>query len=279
MTELFLYRTELGPVAVADGREYRLGGDWLDWVNDDHLHDRLLGAIDGSAADGALADAVAVACAPIGDQELWGCGVTYERSRVARMEESQDAGGGDFYDRVYTAERPEVFLKATAHRVVGNGETLHLRSDSNWIVPEPELVLVVTRRGAIVGCTVGNDLSCRDIEGENPLYLPQAKTYDRCAAVGPGIRVLPGPVPRAWEIRLRILRDGNILFEEGTGLERLRRSPEELVAWLYRDNAQPNGCLLLTGTGIVPPDEVSLRVGDVVEISIDGIGTLVNPVA
>ena len=202
------------------------------------------------------------ALAPIGSsQELWAAGVTYQRSRTARMEESQTAGGGDFYDRVYHAERPEIFFKATPHRVVGPGQALHLRRDSKWIVPEPELVLVVTSRGAIVGYTIGNDLSCRDIEGENPLYLPQAKTFDRCAAVGPAMLVAAEPPTAETGIRLTVRRGGAAVVEDRTTLGRMKRTFAELVGFLFRDNAHPHGVLLMTGTGIIPPDDFSLRRG------------------
>jgi 2-dehydro-3-deoxy-D-arabinonate dehydratase len=195
------------------------------------------------------------------------------------MEEARESGGGDFYDRVYDAERPELFFKATADRVVGYGAALHLRSDSSWIVPEPELTLVITRNASIVGYTIGNDLSCRDIEGENPLYLPQAKTYDRCAAIGPCILVTAEPPGPNTAIRLRVRRGNRVLSMDATTLGQMKRRPEELVRWLFRDNAHHHGCFLMTGTGIVPPDDFSLEAGDIVDIEIDGIGLLSNPVA
>ncbi len=273
-----LYRTAQGPVACRDGACWPLGGEWDDWVNEDALFQSLQHHCDHQAADPALDESTLELLAPLVSQELWACGVTYRRSREARMEESAEAGGGDFYDRVYDAPRPELFFKATPHRVVGPGEDLGLRSDSKWMVPEPELVLAVSRNGVIVGCTVGNDLSCRDIEGENPLYLPQAKTFSRCAAVGPGIRVAPELPGADTAIRLLITRGDNALFEGETRLSELKRTPAGLVDYLFRDNTHPNGCLLMTGTGIVPGDDVALAAGDVVTISIDGIGTLVNSV-
>jgi 2-dehydro-3-deoxy-D-arabinonate dehydratase len=274
---MLLYRTKSGPVLHAGGRWVRVDRDWDALVNDDWLSEFLAAQAIAGKHDASLEAAVAHdLLPPLGDQELWAAGVTYQRSRTARMEESQSAGGGDFYDRVYAAERPEIFFKATPHRVVGPGATMHLRRDSKWIVPEPELVLVVTRNGKIVGYTAGNDLSCRDLEGENPLYLPQAKTFDRCAAVGPAILVAensPGP---ETAIRLTIRRGEATIVEDGTTLGRMKRTLPELVSFLFRDNAHPGGVLLMTGTGIVPADNFSLQAGDVVEITIDGIGTLVN---
>src|SRR5690606_7162140 len=205
--------------------------------------------------------------------------VTYYRSRTARMEESKSAGGGDFYDRVYDAERPELFFKATPHRVRGHQQPVRLRSDGTWNVPEPELTLMVTSGGRIDGYTIGNDTSSRDIEGENPLYLPQAKVYDGSCALGPGLLVAEEPLPPTTEIVLTIARDGATVFEGRTTLEAMRRTPEELVGFLFRDNTFPAGCLLLTGTGIVPPDDFTLAPADEISIAIEPIGTLVNVVA
>lgn len=216
--------------------------------------------------------------APIGSQEVWAAGVTYHRSRDARMEESESAGGGDFYDRVYRAERPELFFKATPHRVVGPGGKVAIRSDAKWSVPEPELALLVSPGGHILGYTVANDMSSRDIEGENPLYLPQAKVYDRSCALGPCVLVSSEPLPPSTEIHLDILRNGNSAFAGRIALTELKRDPKTLVEYLYRNNSFPHGCFLLTGTGIVPPDSFSLATGDVIRISIDTVGTLVNSV-
>ena len=216
---------------------------------------------------------------PIGSQEVWAAGVTYHRSRDARMEESESAGGGDFYDRVYHAERPELFFKATPHRVVGHEGKVAIRSDAKWSVPEPELVLLISPSRKILGYTIGNDMSSRDIEGENPLYLPQAKVYDRSCALGPCVLVTPGALPSSTEIRLEIVRGGAINVRGRTTLSELKREPKTLVEYLYRDNSFPQGCFLLTGTGIVPPDNFTLAAGDEIRISIDGIGTLVNFVA
>ena len=216
--------------------------------------------------------------APIGSQEVWAAGVTYHRSRDARMEESESAGGGDFYDRVYHAERPELFFKAAPHRVVGHGGKVAIRSDAKWSVPEPELVLLLSPTGKILGYTIGNDMSSRDIEGENPLYLPQAKVYDRSCALGPCVLVSTSALPSSTEIRLEIMRDDATVVRGRTALSELKREPKTLVEYLYRDNSFPRGCFLLTGTGIVPPDNFTLSAGDEIRISIDGIGTLVNSV-
>ena len=217
--------------------------------------------------------------APIVSQEVWAAGVTYFRSRTARMEESKDAGGGSFYDRVYAAERPEIFFKATPQRVAHPGQAMHLRSDSKWMVPEPELTLCINSRGEIIGYTVGNDLSCRDIEGENPLYLPQAKCFKLCAALGPAILIQNEPPAPTTRIRLQIDRAGVSAFEGETTLSQLKRTPTELAGFLFRDNTFPTGTFLMTGTGIVPGDEFTLQSGDVISITIDGIGPLVNPIA
>lgn len=213
---------------------------------------------------------------PISKQEVWAAGVTYFRSRTARMDESKDAGGGDFYDRVYNAPRPELFFKASPSRVVGTGQRVRIRRDSKWNVPEPELTLVLNSHGQIIGYTIGNDMSSRDIEGENPLYLPQAKVYSACCSLGPGILVTNDPLPPQTEIVLEINRQGSPVFRGTTELTSLKRGLTELVEYLFREDEFPNGCFLLTGTGIVPPDEFSLEVDDEIRITIEPIGTLVN---
>jgi 2-dehydro-3-deoxy-D-arabinonate dehydratase len=215
--------------------------------------------------------------APIDRQEVWAAGVTYIRSRKARMDESVDAS--TFYDKVYDAPRPELFFKATPRRVSGPGEGVRIRQDTKWSVPEPELTLVLNSRMKLVGFTVGNDMSARDIEGENPLYLPQAKVYDGCCALGPCITLARAmPAREKTGIRLVIRRGGGVAFEGTTDLGKLARTYDDLIGWVSRDNHFRDGLFLLTGTGIVPPDDFSLAAGDVVEISIDGIGTLANPV-
>lgn len=214
--------------------------------------------------------------APLDEQEVWACGVTYLRSKVARMEESE--GGGDFYDLVYDAERPELFFKANPRRVVGPSEAIRIRADSTWDVPEPELCLVLSSRGAIVGHTIGNDVSSRSIEGENPLYLPQAKVFDGACALGPRIALIDGEAP-ARSIHLSIARDGKTVFSGTTSTAQMRRTPQELAAYLFRELTFPQGAFLLTGTGVVPGDDFTLHSRDVVKIEIEGIGTLENFVA
>jgi 2-dehydro-3-deoxy-D-arabinonate dehydratase len=215
--------------------------------------------------------------APLDAQEVWGAGVTYERSKVARQEESERAA--DFYDLVYTASRPELFFKATPGRVAGPGEPIRVRGDSKWSVPEPELAMVLSPALKLVGFTIGNDVSARDIEGENPLYLPQAKVYQACCALGPCITLAPTMPSRASiGIQLEIVRDGRRVYRGETSVARMARGLEDLVDWLGRENRFPDGVILLTGTGIVPPDDFTLEAGDRVSITIDGIGTLINPV-
>lgn len=214
--------------------------------------------------------------APIQSQEIWGAGVTYTRSRDARMEESKDTGGDSFYDRVYDAVRPELFFKGTPHRCVGPGGKVRIRKDSTWNVPEPELTLVVNRFGKIAGYTIGNDMSSRSIEGENPLYLPQAKTYDGSAAIGPCIYVSDKPISAESKISLEIKRKGQIKFADAVGINKMKRGHTELVEFLYRECTFPKGCLLMTGTCLVPPREFTLESGDEISIQIDHIGELKN---
>lgn len=214
---------------------------------------------------------------PLESQEVWAAGVTYFRSREARMEESEPAGGDVFYDKVYDAARPELFFKATPSRARGHGARICLREDSTWDVPEPELTLAINRRGRVFGYTIGNDVSSRSIEGENPLYLPQAKVYRGSCSMGPALCVGPPPPP-ATCIKLTIDRHGECVFEGETTLMQLKRTFQELAAYLFRDNEFPFGCWLMTGTGIVPSPEFTLKSGDVVRIAIDGLGVLENTV-
>ena len=216
---------------------------------------------------------------PIEDQEIWAAGVTYYRSRTARIEESKAATGGSFYDLVYNADRPELFVKAAAWRAVGSGGTVRFRGDATWSVPEPELALLVSPAGRIVGYTAGNDVSSRDIEGQNPLYLPQAKVYDGACALGPAILVSDAPLPPSTGIHLEIRRGGRVEFSGSTRLGEMKRGLPELVEYLYRETSFPHGCVLLTGTGIVPPDGFTLQEADETHITIDGVGTLFNTVA
>ena len=274
MMKLFL--TAGGPVLETDGLLAAIPETWDALVRSDDLVGRLLAYGKGGGATAAKA---LLPLAPIGSQEVWAAGVTYLRSREARREESKSAGGGDFYDRVYDAPRPELFFKATPHRVVGPGGKVRIRRDSKWNVPEPELTLLVNPRGRIVGYTIGNDMSSRDIEGENPLYLPQAKTYDGSCALGPAVLVTNEPLPGNTEIRVDIRRDGASAFTGATSLARMKRDPQELADYLYRESTFPNGCFLLTGTGVVPPDSFTLNPGDEIRITIEPIWTLTNVVA
>jgi len=216
-------------------------------------------------------------CAPVERQEVWAAGVTYSRSKSARMEESDFSATA--YDRVYAAERPELFFKALAEKAVGTGSPVGIRGDARWSVPEPELALVFNSRGKLAGYTIGNDMSSRDIEGENLLYLPQAKIYDRSCALGPWIRLGPDEATaRQWGISLEIRRGGRPIFRGETGVDRLQRSFAQLGEFLFRCQSFPHGSVLLTGTGIIPPDDLALQAGDEVEIHISGIGSLRNPV-
>lgn len=214
---------------------------------------------------------------PIDQQEVWAAGVTYKRSQTARMEESEAAAS--CYDRVYQADRPELFFKATPHRVRGHNQPLRIRSDATWNVPEPEVTLVLSPALKIVGLTVGNDMSSRDIEGENPLYLPQAKLYNACAGIGPWITLFDTlPPVNQIGVDLRIDRNGATVFDQQTSAGEMARTFEDLVSWLGRDNSFPGGAFLMTGTGIVPRNDFTLLPGDVVHITIDGVGTLSNPI-
>jgi 2-dehydro-3-deoxy-D-arabinonate dehydratase len=275
-----LYRTASGYIVEHHDRFYAgAGTSWDQLLTQDNLESYLKKSLQNPMEAASFADIENFLLAPIGNQEVWASGVTYFRSRNARMEEAKTAGGGDFYDRVYLAERPELFMKATPNRVVGHRGNVAIRKDATWSVPEPELTLLANPLGKIVGYTIGNDMSSRDIEGENPLYLPQAKVYDRSCALGPGILISEEPIPTSTEIHMQILRAGSPIFTGSTALTELKRKFSVLLEYLYRDNAFPNGCFLLTGTGIVPPDEFTLQQKDEIRITITGIGTLVNTVA
>ncbi|MBI5771656.1 MAG: fumarylacetoacetate hydrolase family protein [Verrucomicrobia bacterium] len=216
--------------------------------------------------------------APLQSQEIWAAGVTYLRSKTARMAESKDAGGGTFYDKVYEAERPEIFFKATPHRVVGPGGAVRIRADSKWNVPEPELTLAINSAGKIFGYTIGNDMSSRDIEGENPLYLPQAKSYHRAAAIGPCLVVTDTLPASDTVIAIAIHRAGAAVFTGQTTVGQIKRPLPSLADWLFRENCFPHGCYLMTGVGVVPPDTFTLQHGDEIRITIEAVGTLVNSV-
>ena len=272
-----LFRTSNGIFAEENGSYFPVASDdWDELLRSKDLAARVRSSIGANAVS---APAPATLLAPVMNQEVWAAGVTYFRSRSARIEESKDAGGGNFYDRVYTATRPELFFKATGRRVVVPGAAVRIRSDAKWSVPEPELTLVLNPSGSIIGYTIGNDMSSRDIEGENPLYLPQAKVYDGSCALGPCILVAEGPLPKTTAITLEIERNGKPNFTGNTTLAELKRTPEELSEYLFRDNTFPDGVLLMTGTGIVPDDTFTLVSGDRIRITIEEIGTLENHVA
>ena len=271
-----LSRTGAGTVVERDGERLLLRGhDWDELFRQDDLTAYLDGRL--AAAEAAPAGS-SEPLAPVVGQEIWAAGVTYYRSRDARMAESEQAGGGSFYDRVYTADRPELFHKGGARTVVAPGGTVRIRADSAWNVPEPELTLAIDRGGRIFGYTIGNDMSSRDIEGENPLYLPQAKIYDGSCALGAEILIRDTVPDPSTGIDLEIVRDGAAAFRGATTLAELKRTPQELVSFLYRHNTFPDGCFLMTGTGIVPPDGFTLQAGDRVAITIESIGTLTNTV-
>lgn len=274
-----IYKLSSGLLIDDNGQYYTLPvTEWDDFINDDSLFQKLTSFLQTGRAIKTNGITEAEILAPVCNQELWACGVTYLRSKVGRQEESQASGAADFYAKVYEADRPEVFFKSTPHRIVGHRAKVNIRKDSIWDVPEPELTLVVTSSGKIIGYTVGNDMSSRSIEGENPLYLPQAKTYDACAALGPCIYVTDKPLDSNTMIHLEISRNNAKIFEGSVGINQMKRTPEELVSFVYRECSFPHGCLIMTGTGIVPGSDFTLRSGDEIKISIDNIGTLINTV-
>jgi 2-dehydro-3-deoxy-D-arabinonate dehydratase len=275
-----IYKTKQGIIIEKENKFYLSKDDWDLFINDDHVFEKIEKLIQQSGLHenkNKIVEEEIVA--PVGNQEIWACGVTYLRSKEGRQEESKDTGGGDFYAKVYEAERPEVFFKSTSHRVVGHNGKVRIRKDSSWDVPEPELTLVVTSSGKIIGYTIGNDMSSRSIEGENPLYLPQAKTYDGCASLGPCIYLSEEPLDNHTKIYLEINRNHSTIFEGSVGINQMKRTLEELVSFVFRECSFPNGCLIMTGTGIVPGNDFTLQPGDEIKISIDAIGTLVNYVS
>jgi len=277
-----LYKTTEGIILAHEQQNFHFKGDWDELINHSNLFEFLLQLSSSieKISDDKLNDLLNTSLlAPIGTQEVWAAGVTYLRSRDARMEEAKDAGGGDFYQKVYEAARPELFFKALPHRIAAHKQEVYIRKDSSWNVPEPELTLFINSIGEIQGYTVGNDMSSRSIEGENPLYLPQAKVYDRSAAVGPCLLVTNEPVSKETKIQLTIKRNAQNVFEGSIQINKIKRSFEELAEYLFRESTFLTGCFLMTGTGIVPPDDFTLQQGDEVNISIDGIGTLTNKVS
>ena len=274
-----LYKTKNCILIQRENKFYKVDENWDSFVNDDNLYHKMekISLVKNYMHNGQKLIARALD-APVGSQELWASGVTYFRSKQGRQEESKKAGGADFYQRVYEAERPEIFFKATATRIVGSGKKVRIRKDSSWNVPEPELTLMITSKEKIVGYTIGNDMSSRSIEGENPLYLPQAKIYDGCAALGPCIYVTKEPLPANTLIVMKIRRNGTVVFEGEVEINQIKRSFKELISFLYRECTFPHGSLLMTGTGIVPTSEFTLRSGDEISITINNIGTLINEV-
>jgi 2-dehydro-3-deoxy-D-arabinonate dehydratase len=275
-----LYKVKSGIIIENEGNFYSLGNEnWDALFKDDELLSKLkkFTLEQEPIENGALIIKTEL-IAPIQNQEIWASGVTYYNSKLGRQEESKNSGGGQFYAHVYDAERPELFFKATAYRTAGHGGAVRIRRDSDWNVPEPELTLVINSSGKIVGFTIGNDMSSRSIEGENPLYLPQAKTYDGCASIGPCIYVTDQPLEKDTKIEMAIYRGQEKVFNDETSLKQMKRSPEELVSYLYRECSFPFGCFLMTGTGIVPTSEFTLQKGDEIHITILPIGTLINTV-
>jgi 2-dehydro-3-deoxy-D-arabinonate dehydratase len=272
-----LFKTSNGIAVERENKYYLIRDKWDNFINDDDLFTKVAKLLSSlPPSDSSVINEI---LPPIGSQqELWACGVTYLKSKIGRQEESKMAGGADFYGKVYEAVRPECFFKCNPNRVVGHKDFVRIRKDSIWNVPEPELTLVVTTSGKIVGYTAGNDMSSRSIEGENPLYLPQAKTYDGCAALGPGIYISDTPFNRNNKIYLQIIRNKQIVFEESIAISQMKRSLEELVKYIYLECSFPHGCLIMTGTGIVPPANFTLQSGDDINITIDSIEKLTNTV-
>ncbi len=272
-----IYKIRTG--AVVEHKDQFFGLEVADWdvfLNRKNLYRAVLNELVGlTEVDDVNLNKVEI---PMGTQEIWASGVTYMRSKEARMEESKDAGGGTFYDRVYDADRPELFFKSTFSRTVGHNGTVRIRKDSGWDVPEPELTLLISSEGTIEGYTIGNDMSSRSIEGENPLYLPQAKTYEGCAALGPCIYVSENPIDPNTQITLEINRKGKMVFSGEVSIKTMKRKHQDLVDYLFRECNFPQGCFLMTGTGIIPPDEFTLKAGDETRITIEHIGILVNVV-
>jgi 2-dehydro-3-deoxy-D-arabinonate dehydratase len=275
-----LQRTKSGAILRYGSMVQEIETDWDSLINHENLAEYLPTLLKDEPKTQSFSKSTSPSeiLPPIGTQEVWAAGVTYYRSRSARIEESQDAGGGTFYDRVYNAERPELFFKSSAWRVRGSVGTIRIRKDATWRVPEPELALCVNARGKIIGYTIGNDVSSRDIEGENPLDLPQAKCYDGSCALGPALYVTEDALAPGTGIELKITRRGEVVFQGDTTVSQMRRTPEELVEFLFRETSFPTGCILLTGTGVIPPDEFTLASGDVVDIVIEPIGRLSSTV-
>lgn len=275
-----IYKTNDNFIIESEGNKFiARHKDWDTFINRDNLYEFLKSEISNSKPITEKGFQEQIIQAPIGGQEIWAAGVTYLRSRDARMEESKDAGGDTFYDKVYVADRPELFFKATHHRTVGMLGKVRIRKDSSWNVPEPELTLFMSSSGSIQGYTIGNDMSSRSIEGENPLYLPQAKVYDGCAALGPCLYVPGKPIDENSLIALEIKRNGESVFSGSIAINRMKRKHTELVGYLFKECSFPAGVFMMTGTGVVPSNDFTVLPGDEIVITIDNIGTLRNFVA
>lgn len=272
-----LYKKGLTVFIEHEHKVYELKANWDELVNRTGLYQYLESQLSSLAVLGNFNTSQSFD-PPIATQELWAAGVTYLRSKIAREAESAEQGGSTFYDKVYKAERPEIFFKSSPHRIAGHLSSVYIRRDSTWDVPEPELTLFINSKGSIEGFTIGNDMSSRSIEGENPLYLTQAKVYDRSASLGPCLAIFPDTIPSNSTIQLTIKRNDQLIFSGQTDLTQIIRPFEELASFLFRETSFENGVMLMTGTGIIPGDDFTLKAGDVVEITIDNIGTLINTV-
>jgi 2-dehydro-3-deoxy-D-arabinonate dehydratase len=275
-----IYKTGAGIVVEHEGGYFPAREkDWDAFVNRPDLYNKVRREILREKADPSLAHAIsAELLTPIGNQEVWACGITFVRSRQSYVEDTKETGTANSYTRVYEADRPEIFFKATAYRTVGSGEGVRIRSDSRITVPEPELTLFICSAGTIEGYTVGNDMSARDIEGENALYLSQAKTYDRSAAIGPCLYVTDQPIDPGTLIKMDVISNGENIFSGEVSISRMKRKHTDLVNYLFKETSFKYGVYLMTGTGIVPPENFTLTIGDEIRISIDEIGTLINRV-
>jgi 2-dehydro-3-deoxy-D-arabinonate dehydratase len=278
---MHLFKTKKGNILQQNSEWFLLAEEWDQLINQKSLFSHL--AQQAKKAERLTPDQAEEFISkellpPIGNQEVWAAGVTYLKSRDARMEESEDSGAADCYSRVYEAARPELFFKSLPHRVVGHNQQVNIRKDSSWNVPEPELALFINSAGKIQAYTIGNDMSSRSIEGENPLYLPQAKMYDKSAALGPCLYIIDSQISPSTVIHINIYRNGQKMFDDSTTLSRMKRSLNELADYLFREMDFEKGCFLMTGTCVVPPAHFTLQERDEINITIDGIGTMTNRV-
>ena len=273
-----IFNTTKGILIEENNFFYQVREDWDRLINSNTVYDDILKRIHSlqPLTESESEKSLNQLLPPLKSQEVWAAGVTYQRSKAARMDESGNVGGGDFYDRVYHAERPELFYKSAPYRVSGPGQKVRIRKDSKWNVPEPELTLMISSSGRIIGYTIGNDMSSRDIEGENPLYLPQAKTYDKSAALGPCIYISNSTLPEDTRIELEIVRTGKVVFAGAVTIDQMKRKFTGLAEYLFREMTFTHGCLLMTGTGIVPGNDFTLMRDDKIIISIEPIGKLIN---